>query len=308
MHGLAQDTRLDLHGGAGDHELYGHPRRGRAVRTTGEPIASAPLPMAHVGASAAMFRPGPDESTGCRAGRCAQTVNAPRPLMDYVSVPPCPPSTSTRGSQSPRTRRSTCFRASSAGALRLAGSSTRPRTTRSAEGIDAEVARSLQSLRLTVGGLSDENKAAPPLRAKGEDGLEYDVGTEGTVLPVQTAPKFEKRADGLHVEASFHGAPSKALKALKAAVRARAKREGYSDPEKLATNAAALATHRTTSPPRLPMVVIVLAVIASRHQRGEGRRAHRHPRHECREGDEHDGPPGTSAARLAPSDELHRAR
>lgn len=117
--------------------------------------------------------------------------------------------------------------------------------------IEADLARALQPFRLPVGGLSDENKPAPPLKVKGADGAEYSVGTGGHVSPVPKRPKFERRPEGLHVEASFSGADP--MKALRAAVGARAEREGYSDADadKLVAGAVALAKTQTSAPPKL---------------------------------------------------------
>ena len=101
--------------------------------------------------------------------------------------------------------------------------------------------------------MSDENTAARPLLVTAEDGAAYTVGTEGVVTvvtPVPQPPKFEKRAEGLHIDATFSGAiPGEAMAKLKRAVRARGRREGYPDPEKLVAQAEAMANTRTSEPP-----------------------------------------------------------
>jgi hypothetical protein len=117
--------------------------------------------------------------------------------------------------------------------------------------IDADLAKALQAFRLPVDGLSDASKSASPLKVKGDDGAEYHVGRGGHVSPVPKRPKFERRPDGLHVEASFSGVDP--MKALRAAVGARAKREGYNDGEvaKLVAGAVAIAKTQTSAPPKL---------------------------------------------------------
>lgn len=117
--------------------------------------------------------------------------------------------------------------------------------------IDAELAKALQSFRVAVGGLSDENRPSPPLRVMGDDGAEYSVGGDGTVSLVPQRPRFERRPEGLHVEAVFSGRdPESSMNALKTAVGVRARRDGYDDAavEKLVTKAAALAKSQTSEP------------------------------------------------------------
>ncbi len=120
-------------------------------------------------------------------------------------------------------------------------------------GIEAALCQELQCFRAMVDGVTDrEHASARAVVVRGDDGARYLVAGDGSVSRVPTAPKFLRLPDGLHIDASFSGDTSeKARKAMEQAVRARANREGFADPEKLVRQALDAAISRTDPLPRL---------------------------------------------------------